>query len=141
MDYYWYENISATSTTDGADIKSQFGSKKCSQDLEPTSSGLTVEDKSGTCRLGMTLSAAKSKLATDKKSMTACTEDKNSAFGTGKFKGETTAYAQGIFAGDRDTSQGKRIELAVSVQFAAEGATSLLTTLGAVAFGVAAMAF
>jgi len=66
-----------------------------------------------------------------------CTEDKNSAFGTGKFKGTTTAYTQGVW----HHKNKKRVEKAVSVQFAAEGATSLLTTLGAVAFGVAALAF
>ena len=73
MDYYYYTGISKTQTEDGNDIKSQFGDKTCSEDLEPDSTGLKAEDKSGTCKTGVSLATTKSKLATDKKNFTACT--------------------------------------------------------------------
>lgn len=111
--------------------------------MEIEGTGLKVHDASGTPRAGQSIDAVKSKLSTDKKNYTACFMDVNGSFGTGKYKGETKAYTQGVYY-DSDRSKspdGKRKESSVSVQFAAESATSLLTTLGAVAFGVAALAF
>ena len=110
--------------------------------MKADSTGLAVDETDGTCRAGLSASVTKSKVATDKKSMTACFEDMNSAYGTGKYPGETTAYTQGMTSFNSVTKFGSKVELAVSVQFAAEeGATSLLTTLGAIALGAAAMAF
>ena len=142
MSYYHYKSLTVTETKDGDSIKDQMKvDASMSGDLNPDGNGLKIKDTSGMSG-SRTLDITKSKMATDEKSFTACYQDVNTNFGTGKYKGESKAYTQGIYYdADRNTKDGKRIEQAVTVQFAAEGATSLLTTLGAVAFGVAALAF
>ena len=142
MSYYYHTGVTQTETKDGESIKDQLGSKKGSGDLNIDGTGLKVKDLSGSFASGVSLNITKSKLGSDAKTFTACTQHVDAKAGTGKVKGSSKAYTQGVYYdADRSTKDGTRIEQAVTVQFAAESATSLLTTLGAVAFGVAALAF
>ena len=62
---------------------------------------------------------------------------------TGKVKGSTKSYTQGVWYSKDTDEDGKLVEKDVSVVVAAEtgSATTILTTLGAVAATVAALAF
>lgn len=63
---------------------------------------------------------------------------------TSKLKGSTKPYTQGVWYSKDGNDAGSKLQMKdVSVQIAAEGAnaSALMTALGAVAMGVAALSF
>jgi hypothetical protein len=106
--------------------------------MDYANGALTVES-GGKYVPNTSLDTTKSKIDTAFKNWTGCL--KTATTSNSKEKGSTKAYKQGIWYSKDEDEDGKRVEIDVSVVVAAEGASTLLTTLGAFAVGVAALAF
>ena len=109
---------------------------------EEGSTGVWAIDPSQNLRssTAITLDTANTKIDAASKVFTGCMSTASTS--SSKEKGSTKSYTQGVWYSHESDKDGKHVEKDVSVVVAAEGsATTILTTLGAVAATVAALAF
>ena len=142
--YYEVAN-SVTSFEQGKSPKKQLDNLNASPTakiyFEKESTGWAI-DSSQNLRPNnnLNLDTANTKVDAANKVFTGCMRTDSTE--SGKHKGSTKSYTQGVWYSEETDKDGKHVEKDVSVVVSAEGsATSILTTLGAVAATVAALAF
>jgi len=146
---YYYDFVtSLTETKDGDSVKDQVKDKKTKENAKiyytKTGSTWAVDASQNLAVANTSLDVTQTKPDAANKVFTGCIKTKSTS--KTKVAGSTTELTQGVWYSLDDEEDGKRAESKVKVVVAAEGtsksgASTLLTTLGAFAAGVAALAF
>ena len=137
-----------TETKDDLSVKDQVKDKATKTNAKiyytKGSSSWTIDSSQNTAPAKTSLDTTETKPDAANKKFTGCIKTDSTV--SGKVAGSTKEYTQGVWYSLKDEKDGKRKESKVKVVVAAEGASksgasALLTTLGAFAAGVAALAF